>query len=90
MDETTTRKAGALWAIGQGLVTALVPSLAARLTRRLLAKNYENAETLEPKPAYLRQVRAMGVGLVAAGVAGLLLEPDAETDAEDADPVDVE
>jgi hypothetical protein len=74
MKATNCQKIGSAWAIGQGLLTALVPQLSVALTKKMLGMNFENADALEAKPAYRRQLRAMGVGLAAAGVTGLVLE----------------
>jgi len=73
----------ALWSIAQGAVTALVPQVSIALLKKLIGSNFENAGELEARPAYVRQLRAIGVGMVAAGAVTLLLEPDA--DADDAD-----
>ena len=72
------RNAGALWAIGQGLASALVPQLSVKFVRKMIGKNFENAEDLEAKPAYVRQIRALGIGLAAAGVATLAMDRVAE------------
>ena len=74
MDTDRCRKAGSLLAIAQGIVTALAPGLSATLTKKLLGKNFENADALAAKPAYRRQTRAFGIGLAAAGVAGYVME----------------
>jgi hypothetical protein len=72
------RNAGALWAIGQGLVSALVPQLSVAFVKKMIGKNFENAGDLEAKPAYVRQIRALGVGLAAAGVATLAMDRAAD------------
>lgn len=41
---------------------------------------FDNASKLEAKPAYLRQLRALGIGMVAAAGTTLLLQSRAETD----------
>ncbi len=84
IDRDSCRKLGAYWAIGQGLQTALVPQVCVWMTKKLLAKNFENADALEAKPAYLRQLRALGVGLAVAGAVSLALETKSESgDASD-------
>lgn len=65
----------------QGVVTALFPGASVRLTKRMIGKNFDNASELEAKPAYIRQLRAIGVGMVAAGGTGLLLEDAEESEA---------
>jgi len=82
MNSAKCRKLGALWAIGQGMLTALVPKLSVKVYKWMIGKRFENASDLEAKPAYLRQLRALGVGLAAAGVATLLMDR-AASDAED-------
>jgi cation transporter-like permease len=77
-DKTNCQKFGAVAAVVQGIATAVAPQLSARLGSKLLEQNYENAGGLEPRPRYLRQIRALGVGMAAAGVAGLLLEAATE------------
>lgn len=70
------RRMGSLAVAAQGLVTAVAPGLSARLTKRMIAKSFDGTEELVARPSYLAQVRAIGIGMVAAGVAGYLLEPD--------------
>lgn len=41
---------------------------------------FDNASKLEAKPAYLRQLRALGVGMVAAAGTDLLLQSREESD----------
>ena len=74
MNSRKCRRLGAMWAIGQGLLTALVPQLSVRMLKRMIGKNFENAGKLEAKPAYIRQLRAVGVGLAAAGLASLAMD----------------
>ncbi|WP_336327330.1 hypothetical protein [Halovenus sp. HT40] len=87
MNSQKSRKIGALWAITQGLLTALVPQISVKLMKKMIGQNFENAAELEAKPGYLRQLRALGIGLAAAGIAGLVMEnaaadPD-ESEADD-------
>ncbi|WP_121821290.1 hypothetical protein [Halostella salina] len=83
------RRYAALWSIAQGAVAALVPQVSIALIKKLIGTNFENAGELEARPAYVRQLRAVGVGMVAAGAVTLLLEPDEEADDAD-DDVEVE
>ena len=83
MNTDRCRKVGSLMAIGQGIVTALAPGLSAKLTKKLVGKNFENAEELEAKPAYRRQTRAFGIGLAAAGIAGYVMEVVAADETND-------
>lgn len=66
----------------QGVVTALFPQASVKLTKKMLGKNFDNVSELEATPAYLRQLRAIGVGMVAAGGTGLLLADADDTEGE--------
>ena len=66
----------------QGVVTALFPRASVRLTKKMIGKNFDNADELEATPAYVRQLRAIGVGMVAAGGTGLLLQDADELEAD--------
>ena len=79
-DREKGRPVGSGLILIQGVVTALFPQASVRLTKKLLGKNFDNVSQLEATPAYLRQLRAIGVGMVAAGGMGLLL-----ADADDAE-----
>jgi hypothetical protein len=79
------RSIGAMWAIGQGLASALVPQLSVVFVRKMIGKNFENAGELEAKPEYVRQIRALGVGLAAAGVATLAMERAVDGRGDDAE-----
>lgn len=83
MNGPKRRKVGALWAISQGLLTAVVPQLSIKMVKRMIGQNFENAGDLEAKPGYLRQLRALGIGLAAAGIAGLAMENVAADSEED-------
>ena len=74
MDDGEKRKLGSLLVIGQGLLTALAPSLSVRLIKKMLSKNFENTGELEATPEYRRQLRAIGIGTAAAGIAGYAME----------------
>jgi len=71
------RKAWYASALCQGLA-AVAPRLSLAVAARLGLAGFENAGALEPKPWYVRAVRATGVDMVAAGATGLLLEGRAE------------
>ena len=71
---TNCRTLGAVWALVQGLFALVAPRRSVEVTKRLLELNYENVDELEPRPASLRQVRALGLGLAAAGLAGVAME----------------
>nr|WP_245683210.1 hypothetical protein [Halovenus aranensis] len=55
----------------------------------MIGKNFDNASQLEAKPTYLRQLRALGVGMVAAAGTDLLLQSREQTD-DGQDEVDEE
>ena len=88
MNSAKCRKVGALWAIGQGLLTALVPQLSVKIFKLMLGRNFENAGGLQARPAYLRQLRALGIGLAAAGIANLVMEQVASDSADVSGPDD--
>ena len=66
----------------QGVATALFPRASVRLTKKMIGKNFDNADELEATPAYVRQLRAIGVGMIAAGGTGLLLQDADELEAD--------
>ena len=80
--------AGAL--LLQGAVTAIFPQLSVRLLKRMLSKNFDNTDHLQAKQSYLRQLRALGVGTVAAAGTDLLLQSAAESEDEETQSVDTE
>lgn len=67
----------------QGLVSAVAPKAGIAVTKRFLGLNFDGTEDLDAKPWYVRQTRAVGIGMVAMGLAGLLLEDRAESQAEE-------
>ena len=80
IDCKKSRTFGAAFVLLQGLVTALFPQISVKFIRNMIGKNFDNASKLEAKPAYLRQLRALGVGMVAAAGTDLLLQSRAESD----------
>ncbi|CDK37841.1 uncharacterized protein BN903_41 [Halorubrum sp. AJ67] len=70
---------GAGFVLLQGVVTAVFPQLSVKLAKKMIGKNFDNASDLEANPAYVRQLRAVGVGMVAAGGTTLLLDSPQET-----------
>ena len=80
MDSQKNRKLSAAVVLVQGVVTALFPQISVKLIKRMIGKNFDNASQLTVKPAYRRQLRAVGVGMVAAAGTDLLLQSAAETD----------
>lgn len=75
-----SRTFGAAFVLLQGLVTALVPQISIKIIKTMIGKNFDNASKLEAKPRYLRQLRALGVGMVAAAGTDLLLQSRRQTD----------
>lgn len=90
MDCTKCRRLGALWMIGQGLLLAVVPQLCVRMTKQMIGMNFENADELSAKPALLRQLRASGIGMTAAGIAGFTMERAASEPDETSEPAESE
>jgi hypothetical protein len=80
IDCQKSRTFGAAFVLLQGLVTALFPQMSVKFIKNMVGKNFDNASKLEAKPAYLRQLRALGVGMVAAAGTDLLLQSRAESD----------
>ncbi len=88
MNCSKCRTLGSYWAIAQGLLTALVPQLSIVFIKKAIGKNFENADDLDAKPEYIRQLRALGIGLAAAGVAGVAMERVATAEEDDTKPDD--
>ncbi len=82
MHSQKSRTFGAAFVLLQGLVTALLPQISVKMIKNMIGKNFDNASQLEAKPAYLRQLRALGVGMVAAAGTDLLLQSRAQNDNE--------
>ena len=80
IDSQKSRTFGAAFVLLQGLVTALFPQISTRFIKKMIGKNFDNASKLEAKPTYLRQLRAIGVGMVAAAGTNLLLQSVREAD----------
>jgi uncharacterized protein YjeT (DUF2065 family) len=79
------RTIGTAMVLVQGLVTALFPQLSVKFIKNMIGKNFDNAADLQAKPAYLRQLRAIGVGTVAAAGTSLLLQSAGETEDDEGD-----
>lgn len=86
MDSQKSRTFGAAFVLLQGVVTALFPQISIKITKRMIGKNFANASELEAKPTYLRQLRALGVGMVAAAGTDLLLQSRRKADNGQDDP----
>lgn len=72
MSTDTPLKLGYGSLVVQGLVAALAPRTAIALATGAWRLAFENVDDLEPRGWYVRTTRAAGVGLLAAGVTGLL------------------
>jgi hypothetical protein len=83
METASKRKLGAVLAIGQGLVTAVAPRLSTRMIRQMIQGNFDNADDLVAKSGYVRRLRALGIGLAAAGVASFTMELVSENSDDD-------
>jgi hypothetical protein len=81
-DTQKSRTLGAAIVFIQGLATALFPQFSAKFVKKMISKNFNNSSELEAKPTYLRWLRAIGVGTMAAAGTGLLLQDVSETDDE--------
>ncbi|MDR9380345.1 MAG: hypothetical protein RI560_01550 [Natronomonas sp.] len=80
MNKQKCNTAGTVFVLVQGLVAALFPRSSSRFVKKMIGMNFENAAELKPKPAYVRQLRAIGVGMVAAAGTDLLLQSVENTD----------
>lgn len=79
LNSQKNRTYGAALVLLQGIVTALFPQVSVWIIKNTIGMNFDNADELQAKPAYLRQLRAVGVGMVAAAGTDLLLQSDGET-----------
>ncbi len=71
----------ALFAL-KGLLTIIAPRKAIGLATSVWRVGFENVGDLEPRGWYLRATRAVGVGMVAAGLTGLLLTAAGDDDSD--------
>jgi len=86
------------WLVVQGLLASLLPKQAIKLNSRLTLSGFENPGELEPKAWYVRATRVAGIGMLTAGLAGLLsvsqLDDGADestaTEADDVEPIEVD
>ena len=82
LNDQKKRTLGAAAVLLQGAVTALFPQLSAKFAKKMISKNFHNSDELEAKSTYLRKLRAIGVGTVAAAGTSLLLQDISETDSD--------
>ena len=90
MNKQKCNTAGTVFVLVQGLVAALFPRSSSRFVKKMIGMNFQNAAELKPKPAYVRQLRAIGVGMVAAAGTDLLLQSVENTDDESQTDEDTE
>lgn len=81
------RSAGYAWLALNGVLYTVAPRLALKMSSKMLTMGFENADKLEPREWYQDATRATGIGMIAAGLAGLAFERSGDG-AED-DGVDV-
>ncbi len=86
-NDGSKRKFTSLLVAGQGVLTAVAPGISVSFVRKMIGKNFENADELEARPAYRRQLRAIGIGTAAAGIAGYAMQVASEgSDNDDDEP----
>jgi len=78
MGLTSLFRVGYLLMIAQGLLSVFAPEKAIRTATLGWRVGFRNVDDLEPRDWYVEQTRILGVGLLAAGLTGLLVS-DAET-----------
>ncbi|WP_229114521.1 hypothetical protein [Halapricum desulfuricans] len=77
------RSAGYAWLALNGVLYALAPRLALKMSSKMLTMGFENADELEPREWYEDATRATGVGMIATGLAGLAFERSGGEQPED-------
>jgi len=85
-NDGSKRKLTSLLVAGQGVLTAVAPGISVSFVRKMIGKNFENADELEARPAYRRQLRAIGIGTAAAGIAGYAMQVASEGSDDDDEP----
>jgi hypothetical protein len=79
----------------QGLLSVFVPRKAVKLGVSGLRMCFENVGDLEPREWYVETTKVLGIGMLVAGLAGLLVtrpepEPESEDDEDETESVTVE
>jgi hypothetical protein len=73
----------------EGVFAAVAP----RTTFSLLTKSWtlglKNVEEIEPRDWYVTAIRTAGIGMLAAGIAGLALTGEGEPEREEVEPIDI-
>ena len=73
MGAKSLRRVGYLLMVVQGLLSVFVPKKAIKLANVGWLAAFENPEDLEPREWYVEVTKITGVGLLAAGLTGLLV-----------------
>jgi hypothetical protein len=73
----------------KGVFAAIAPKTTFSLVSKTWSLGLENVEELEPREWYVNAIRATGVGMIAAGLAGIALVGSDEAAPEDVEPIDV-
>lgn len=82
MELTKLRRLGYAWLLANGVLALLAPRLGAKLKTTGWRCAFDGVGDLTPKPWYVRFTRALGGGLVATGLLGLLQETRAAEDGD--------
>jgi hypothetical protein len=78
MGRTSLFRVGYVIMVVQGLLSVFAPKKAIRGGTLGWRLGFENVDDLEPREWYVEQTRILGVGMLAAGLTGLLVS-DAES-----------
>src|SRR6056297_1926238 len=76
------RRASYGWFVVQGLLAAVAPKRSIAFKLKLWGLALDDVDAAEPKPWYVRSVRAAGIGMIATGVSGFVFERRAASAAE--------
>jgi hypothetical protein len=85
MEPRSLLRVGYALLVVQGLLSVLVPKKAIALATLGWRVGFENVGDLEPREWYVEVTRVLGVGFLAAGVAGLAVSRDATREPTEAD-----
>lgn len=73
----------------KGVLAAIAPKTTFSLVSKTWSLGLENVEELEPREWYVDGIRATGIGMIAAGLAGIALAGRDDEEPEAVDPIDV-
>lgn len=88
MQSTLLRLCYGLLAL-KGVFTALAPRAIFGLMTKTWSVGLQNVGELEPRGWYLTAIRTTGVGMLAAGLAGLVLTGEGSPEREEVEPIDI-